>query len=317
MNKFSIIVPVWNVEKYIDKCLKSIEKQSYKNFEVIVVNDGSPDNSQKIINKYIKKDKRFKSYIKDNGGLSDARNHGVKYATGEYIIFIDSDDYIEKDLLTELNKVYENKGIIDVIKFQASKIFASNGEVKKIFGNSFDLTQKENIFKKMIKEELFEPIPFYSFNLNFWKNNKFKFEKGKYHEDFGLTPLILIRAKRLISIPYYGYNYLIRDNSVTTNTSKEKIISNLNDILFHYDNLTKIIEKEKIDEETKLLFKSFLANGVINKSKNLDSEVLEFYIKELQRRNVVDNVLSDNFKRKIKKILIKINLKFYVKKMLK
>jgi glycosyltransferase involved in cell wall biosynthesis len=317
MIKFSIIVPVWNVEKYIDKCLKSIESQSYKNFEVIIINDGSPDNSQDIIDKYVKRDKRFKSFIKENGGLSDARNYGVKHACGEYLMFIDSDDYIEKDLLSEIGKVYKEKGIIDIVKFQANKVFFNSEEIKKISGSSFDLSTPENIFKQTIKEELFEPIPFYSFNLNFWKKNKFEFAKGKCHEDFGLMPLILIRAKRLISIPYYGYNYIIRKNSITTSTSEAKIMSNLKDILFHYDNLIKVIDKERINDKTKVLFKSFLANGIINKSKNLNSNVLKFYIKELQNRNVVNNLLADNFKRKIKKILIKLNLKFYIKRILK
>ena len=96
--KFSIVIPVYNVEKYIDKCLKSIINQTYDNFEVIVVNDGSPDNSQVIIDKYVKKDKRFKSYEKKNGGLSDARNYGLEYISGDYLLFIDSDDNIEKDL---------------------------------------------------------------------------------------------------------------------------------------------------------------------------------------------------------------------------
>ena len=81
--KFSIVIPVYNVEKYIDKCLNSIINQTYKNFEVIIVNDGTKDNSQQIIDEYVKKDNRFKSYKKENGGLSDARNYGIKYATGD------------------------------------------------------------------------------------------------------------------------------------------------------------------------------------------------------------------------------------------
>ena len=96
--KLSIIVPVYGVEKYIDKCLNSLVKQSLKEIEVIVVNDGTKDNSQKIIDKYVKKyPDKIKSYIKENGGQGSARNYGLKKATGEYIGYVDSDDFVEKD----------------------------------------------------------------------------------------------------------------------------------------------------------------------------------------------------------------------------
>ena len=92
--KVSVIVPVYNVEKYIKKCLNSLVNQTLDEVEIVVVNDGSPDNSQKIIDEYTKKYKNIKSYVKKNGGLSDARNYGIKKATGKYISFVDSDDYI-------------------------------------------------------------------------------------------------------------------------------------------------------------------------------------------------------------------------------
>ena len=98
----SIIVPVYNVEKYLKKCLDSILSQTYKNFEVIIVNDGSPDNSQKIIDEYKKKDKRIIVLEKENGGLSSARNYGIEHANGKYISFVDADDYIEKDYVEKL-----------------------------------------------------------------------------------------------------------------------------------------------------------------------------------------------------------------------
>ena len=96
--KFSIIVPVYNVENYVDKCIKSILNQTYKNYEVIIINDGSTDNSLNIINKY-KNNKKIKIITQKNKGLSNARNNGMKMATGDYLLFIDSDDYIEDKLL--------------------------------------------------------------------------------------------------------------------------------------------------------------------------------------------------------------------------
>ena len=110
MTKVSVIVPVYNTEKYIDKCLTSLANQTLDDYEVIVVNDGSPDNSQEIIDNFtLKYPKIFKSYIKKNGGLSDARNYGISRANSEYIAFVDSDDYIEREMLEELyNKAISN-----------------------------------------------------------------------------------------------------------------------------------------------------------------------------------------------------------------
>ena len=96
-NLVSIIVPVYNIEKYINRCIDSIIKQSYKKIEVIIIDDGSTDNSSKIIDNYPQKDSRIKVIHKENGGLSSARNEGMKYASGDFLCFIDGDDYIDDE----------------------------------------------------------------------------------------------------------------------------------------------------------------------------------------------------------------------------
>lgn len=122
--KVSIIVPVYNVEKYVERCIESIIKQSYKNLEIILIDDGSKDNSGKICDEYAQKDNRIKVIHKKNGGLSDARNTGLNIADGEYICFIDSDDYIHKDLVKDnLEKLIQQKA--DMICFNR---FVINGE---------------------------------------------------------------------------------------------------------------------------------------------------------------------------------------------
>ena len=98
----SVIVPIYNVEKYLERCLDSIIKQTYKNLDIILVDDGSIDNSTKICDEYVKKDSRIKVIHKENGGLSDARNVGIDNSDGKYICFIDSDDYIELDMIENL-----------------------------------------------------------------------------------------------------------------------------------------------------------------------------------------------------------------------
>lgn len=106
MHKISVIVPVYNTEQYLETCLNSIINQTYKDIEIIVVNDGTKDNSQDIINRFSNKyPQLIKSYIKENGGLSDTRNYGIEKSTGQYITFIDSDDYISHDML---EKLYES-----------------------------------------------------------------------------------------------------------------------------------------------------------------------------------------------------------------
>ena len=112
--KVSIIIPVYNVEKYLKKCLDSVVNQTLKDIEIIVVNDGSPDNSQKIIDEYAKKYSQIASYTKENGGLSDARNYGIKKSKGKYLAFIDSDDFIDHDMIKKMyNKaVKENLDIV-------------------------------------------------------------------------------------------------------------------------------------------------------------------------------------------------------------
>ena len=142
--KFSIIIPVYNVEPYLEKCLDSVINQTYKNFEVIIVNDSSPDNSQKIIDKYVKKDKRFKGYIKENGGVSSVRNYGLQKVSGDYILFLDGDDYIDISLLEELSKKIANQ-YPDIVRFSLSTVTEKNELIKEIPIKETDNTKEEAI----------------------------------------------------------------------------------------------------------------------------------------------------------------------------
>ena len=110
----SVVVPVYNVEKYIDKCINSIINQTYKNLEIILVDDGSPDNCGKICDEYAKKDNRIKVTHKENGGVSSARNIGIKNATGDWLTFVDADDWIENNFVEQLLKIgnQENAEIV-------------------------------------------------------------------------------------------------------------------------------------------------------------------------------------------------------------
>lgn len=309
MVKFSIIVPVYNVEKYLEDCLDSILKQTYDDFEVIVVNDGSTDNSQKVIDNYAKRDNRIKAFKKKNGGVSDARNYGISKAKGEYFIFVDSDDTINDKLLEKLDKEIKKYDEIDLIKYQLQM---TDKEPQLEF-NTFDLLNGEEAFLELIKDDLFVSPVTYAYRLEYFRNKKFKYEVGRIHEDFGLTPLIVISANKVSAIDYVGYNYIVRENSIMTNNSNERLIKKNEDTLFFYDNMMKFIEKSNFDSYVTKIFKSYISNGLINRTVLLDGTLLKDYVNELKIRKVGNNLIDDTLPRKIKKILFKLSPSLYIK----
>ncbi len=296
--KFSIIIPVYNVEEYIEKCLKSIERQTYVNFEVIIINDGSPDKSEKIISNFIKNKPKFRYYKKENGGLSDARNYGLKYVTGDYLLFIDSDDYVNVQLLEMLNNELM-KNNVDIVKFGVDMI--KKDEVIHCFKTNFNNLDLLTALPLLLKDELFEPAWLYCYNYNFWKKNNFLYTKGKSHEDYGLTPIILSKAKKISSIDYIGYNYIIRENSIMTTNDEKKAYQKFQDILYYYDKNITIIQKIK-DEKVRSYLSSYYANGVINKAKSLKGKNRKIAFIEIKQRKLYRYLLDNTLKRKLKKL---------------
>lgn len=305
--KFSIIVPVYNVEKYIDRCLNSIMCQTMKNFEVIIVNDGSPDNSQAIIDKYVKNDKRFKCYIKDNGGLSDARNYGLQYVTGDYLLFIDSDDYIEKDLLNNIFlKVKKKK--YDVIRYSLNVVDEEGNNIKDVVSVSSDSDDKDVIIEEIVKNDYVEPAWLYAYKTSFFVKNKFMYPIGKIHEDFGLTLIILSKASSIGILSFLGYNYVQRENSIMSNKDYVKIKKRVMDFFEHHINNKKILGDTYVDR----LLLSYSASCTISKGRELEKDDLDLYVKMLKDNKVVNDIYSNTLKRKIKVVLLKLFLKKYI-----
>ena len=316
MSKVSVIIPVYNMEKYIEKCLDSIINQTMKNIEVIIINDGSTDNSEQIILEYIKSNHETNIiYLKkDNGGLSDARNYGVTYATGKYISFIDADDYIKNDLYKNLEKYMDKE--IDLIKFKMQTVNEDGKIIEKISGPIFEeCTGEEGFGKLCTLDKFIDPACIYLYRREFFIDNKFKYELGTYHEDFGLTSLIIIKAKSFVSTDEYGYYYLQTNNSITRNDNKERRIKKANDVLRHYDNMINEIKNMQVSDKTKNLIKRYYTNAVILKARELINEKEEFntYIKEIKRRKMYKNIKPYNIKQFIKRIILKINIKLYLK----
>lgn len=212
MKKISVIVPIYNVEKYLKKCIESIINQTYSNLEIILVDDGSPDNCGKICDEYQVQDSRIKVIHKKNGGLSDARNAGIKEATGEIISFIDSDDFVDLDMyeymLNEMQK--ENADIVicgTKIDFENGKTRIKRAEKRKILNSkdalielnsfkSFDMAVWNKLYKKEIIDGIFFPV-------------------GKKSEDYFVMYQYFDRAKKIIILPEAKYHYIQRANSIS------------------------------------------------------------------------------------------------------
>lgn len=295
--RYSIIVPAYNTEKYIDKCLKSIFSNTYKNFEVIIVNDGSIDKTEDIINKYIKKYDNI-IYIKQkNMGLSLARNNGVKKATGDYLLFIDSDDYVEKNLLENINKDIDD---LDVLRYQLNMVF--NDKIIPYGEKEFNVTNGIDAFEKIVRYKFIEMAALYVINRKYYLDNKFEFEKDVYHEDYGLLPLVIATAKKVKSINYLGYNYVQRDGSIMSSNDTSKMKKKMDDMLFLFTKAIKYLDNIPNSQNVK----SFYANSIIDKYNSLSDELKKEYIKKIKDLKIISYLSNDNFKRKIKKILYKI-----------
>ena len=312
--KLSVIIPVYNTERYIEKCLDSIANQTMKDLEIIVVNDGSKDNSEGIINHWAEnnKDIDIKCFKKENGGLSSARNFGVEKASGNYISFVDSDDYLEKDLYKNLEQYMDQN--IDLIKFKMATYNENNEIIEKKDGPIFEQVTGEQAFEKLCTQDKFlEVACVYLYKRDFFVKEKFKYEIGTYHEDFGLTPWVIINAKSVISTNIYGYCYLQRENSITTNKNPEKEKQKAYDVLKHYDNAIKNISDANKSKKTKMLWKRYYTNSLLLKAKTLEKQERKVFIKQIKKRKVYKNIKAENIKQLIKKVLVAINIEIYLK----
>lgn len=231
MIKVSIIVPVYNVENYLEKCLNSLVKQTLKNIEIIVVNDGTKDNSQNIIDKFTKKYSNIKSYKKKNGGLSSARNYGLKHARGEYIAFVDSDDYVEFDMYENMYKKAKESDF-DVVVCNLNYIY-DNKSIKAYSNVNKDLLTKSEIKKSMIniypaawnkiyKKQLFE--------------NNVLFKEKVWYEDVEFLYRLYPYISSIGVVEGYYYNYVQRVGAITKTFDNRVFdyISNWNGIVEFY-----------------------------------------------------------------------------------
>lgn len=309
MPKISVIIPVYNTEKYLEKCLDSIINQTYQDFEIVIINDGSIDNSQNIIEKYLDKyQNKIKCINKENGGLSSARNYGIEVARGDYIIFVDSDDYIKKDLFEQLLPYIQKD--IDLVKYKLIKVSEEYKELERVDGPSFDEVTGEEGFNKLVfNDVLLEPACLYLYKRDIFIKNNLRFLENTYHEDFGLVPIILLYTNSIVSINFYGYYYLQANNSITRNEDYTKTIKRANDLLIHYDNMKKAIENLNIKQKTKENMYLYYTNAIFDNLKKLQKKEKKKYVQQIHKRKLLNNIKIINLKRLIKRMILYIYLK--------
>lgn len=322
MSKISVIIPVYNVEKYLKKCVESVLKQTIADLEIILVDDGSTDRSGRICDEYAERDSRIVVVHKKNGGLSSARNIGIEIAKSQYIGFVDSDDYIEEDMyevlyrnimendadlaMCDLYHCYEGKKIkINPIKEKF--ILDSEQAIKMVMEAKKTSVTAVN---KLYKKELFDEI---------------RYPEGKLSEDAFVIIDILMRAKKIVFTSEQKYFYVHRKGSITTSGFKKKDLNVLEAYLKNYklikENYPDIIDVAKMRymwAHFYVLDKMMLsANGV---DKEIENKIIsglkknyKFIIKDPRfnkSRKIAMTLLMIN--RKLYKMCVVMNKKEYV-----
>ena len=302
MDLISVIVPVYNVSNYLKECVDSIINQSYKNIEILLIDDGSTDDSGKICDKYAKKDKRIKVFHKENGGLSDARNVGLDNCSGEYICFIDSDDFVTNNYVELLYAaIKENSTLLSQCGFSRYNNGLSGDNV--CYDNNKVINKDDFFYDNFTKHQIDNTVVWnklYSKKLL----GKIRFEKGKIHEDEFFTYKIIDKVDRISIISDCLYMYRVNESSITRRKynvnrlavldafmEKEVYFKNKGDeriykefinvyaelLLEHYSLVKKFLKDKKIEKRIISDFKKMYKPSKI-KYKKMKIKTALFYI---------------------------------------
>lgn len=222
--RFSIIIPVYNVEAYLRDCLDSVLRQSFSEWEAVCINDGSTDGSAAILEEFAAKDCRFKVISKANEGLSSARNAGIEKAKGDYILFLDSDDWLEDKALEVLS---ENTDSEDMVCFSGRRYFESKGKfqtsdqlIERWYASGMDY-YNDNALQR--RDFAFVCVVLRTYRRDFLLKSGLRFKDGIYHEDNLFTPLACYYAKDVRSLNECLYTYRVRSESITTTYNSKRL----------------------------------------------------------------------------------------------
>lgn len=256
---FSIIVPVYNSEKYLNECIDSILRQKYPNFELVLINDGSTDRSSSILDEFKDKDSRVKVIHKENGGLPSARNKGLDIVTGDFILFIDSDDYISIDLLQILNSSIDQE-CDEIIQFgftrNRSGIIGTAIQEEIKFTRLNYLDSLKSAFNSGI---ITWTVCNKAFKADFLKGLRFDDGARYFAEDVLFTTQAVLKSKSVLNIDYIGYFYRISENSMVTMGLN---LRKFNSSMYAYFTARELFRE--IDRELFLMSDAFVCSSLLN-----------------------------------------------------
>ena len=268
-NLVSIIVPVYNVELYLEKCIKSLLAQTYKNIEIILSDDGSTDNSSNICDLFAKKDDRIRVIHKENGGLADARNAGLEIMSGEYVTFVDSDDYLEPEAIGILlsTAIHKQSCITHMKSYIVGSDYTIFEDQSKGTGEIVTYTSEEYV-KGMCEKRFSESVCDKLFESKLFANRRF--EKGRLNEDFFFLSKLLLEDLRISVIDYAGYNYYQRKGSITNSGFGKSLV----------DSVKNAFELKEIAKEINPNLEVYFARLVLFQARTLFIVIPWSYVRE-------------------------------------
>ncbi|MEE1047672.1 MAG: glycosyltransferase family 2 protein [Clostridia bacterium] len=309
----SVIVPIYKVEQYLKRCLDSIINQTYKNLEIILVDDGSPDRCGEMCDEFSKADSRIRVVHKINGGLSSARNAGLDIMTGEYVGFVDSDDWIESEMFEKLYELLVSNGA-QIAACGTGMVFSS-GEVHYLNSDypqdkKIEIYQKQDAFKELIlNQKITNSVCDKLFSKQIF--DELRFKEGIIYEDFEIMPKCLEKIKMVVYTPTPFYYYVMTDNSISRDSFKENkfIIDDIsrNNMEFYnqnYPELSKCALAKHVELCLGLIYESTGYKQYYERRRKL--------IRQVKNIKIKDVFCLLNTKNKVKYILAKINISLYV-----
>lgn len=313
----SVIVPVYNTESYLDRCITSILNQKQKNIELILIDDGSTDSSLEICKKWEKRDARVKVIHQENSGVSAARNIGIENSSGKYISFIDSDDFVDEEIYNAFNELYEKN--IDLIRFRCKTFYGNLGIESKNFTDGFikfnNLYEKYSLF---FDGNTFGSVWSTLFRREILSNVRFE-TKYRYGEDYLFYFEVLENANTVYISNEVLYFYMINYSSATRRVDFEKEIKEIKDhfnVDFEVENFLRGHDLNSLLNDAWNSTISATQNWLKNLSKNYSYHQFKELVLNLKQSSEFINYLeyTDDYHRiKMKKIMDKANFGYYLK----
>jgi glycosyltransferase involved in cell wall biosynthesis len=299
----SIIVPIYNVEKYLRECLESIKNQTYKDIEVLMICGISNDNSTEIAKEYEKEDNRFKYIFRENNGLADARNVGISNAKGKYLIFVDSDDWIDLDTIENMFKIAQTERAEIVVGTYTPEEVAD----KSLYGaemldiNVFSTKDIDKIIRHISEIKFSAGAWHYLVDMDFIVKNNLFFDKLRYVEDVLWTARLLCFASSIALYPKAFYHYRIREGSLSQDLNSKSIVDLLYSCIKMNEIRHKLTSKEKINYVHKSTFKYF------------SHCISQYYKLKKPDKKIVRRAIKDNKKDILEILSYKKAIRFYVR----